>query len=187
MTPRDRRALVLGGVAVAGALLGLRLLPWTVRGIGDLHRRAAESVQTLARARAVLDASPARRDSLARALIGIVALAPKLVDGSSSAEAGASLSGLVSLAASRHALRVLRLDPLPDSAAAVFGRVAVRTELEGDLAGLTQFLHALEAGEPVLSATRLAVLAPDPAATGRPEVLRIEARVEGWYLRRGTP
>src|SRR2546427_4870153 len=33
-------------------------------------------------------------------------------DGSTSAEAQASLSGLVSLAAARHALKVLRLDPI---------------------------------------------------------------------------
>src|SRR2546425_619491 len=28
MTPRDRRALLVGGLAIAGAVLGLRVLPW---------------------------------------------------------------------------------------------------------------------------------------------------------------
>ncbi len=187
MTARDRRALLLGGGAIIGAVLLLRVVPWAVRSVGALRAEAAERVALLSRADEVLAGAPAARDSLARALGDVVALAPKLVDGHTAAEAQASLSGLVSLTASRHALRVVRLDPLPDSAAGAFGRVALHTELEGDIAGLTRFLRTIEVGDPLLTVPALSIQAADPA--GRPNVaeqLRIEMTVAGLYLPRAN-
>ena len=187
MTPRDRRALIWGGAAVIGAVLVLRVVPWVVRGVAALRAEASERVETVARAQEVLAAASATRDSLARTLGAVIALSPRLVDGVTAAEAQASLSGLVSLAASRHALRVVRLDPLPDSAGdGAFNRVAVHVELEGDVWGLTRFLGAVETADPLLTFPALSVQAVDPA--GRPnaaEQLKIEATVAGLYLPRG--
>jgi hypothetical protein len=94
----------------------------------------------------------------------------------------------VSLAASRHALRMVRLDPLPDSAAdGVFSRVAVHVEMEGDVAGLTRFLRAVEIGDPLLTLPALSVQAADPLGRpNAPEHLKIEATVAGLYLPRGA-
>jgi hypothetical protein len=188
MTTRDRRALIWGGAAVLGAVLLLRVLPMTVRSVSALRTEAAERVETVARANDVLAAAPATRDSLARVLGAVIALAPRLVEGRTAAEAQASLSGLVSFAASRHALRIVRLDPLPDSVAdGAFSRVAVHVELEGDVSGLTRFLGAVETGDPLLTLPALSVQATDPV--GRPnaaEQLKIEATVAGLYLPRGT-
>jgi hypothetical protein len=188
MTSRDRRALIWGGAAALGAVLVLRVVPLTVRSVSALRTEARERVQTLARAGEVLAAAPATRDSLARVLGSIVALAPRLVDGRTAAEAQASLSGLVSLAASRHALRMVRLDPLPDSAAqGVFSRVAVHVEMEGDVAGLTRFLRAVEIGDPLLTLPALFVQATDPVGRpNAPEQLNIEATIAGLYLPRGA-
>lgn len=188
MTSRDRRALIWGGAAVLGAVFVLRVLPWTIRGVVSLRAEATERVETVARAREVLAGAGATRDSLTQALGAVVALALRLVDGRTSAEAQASLSGLISLAASRHALRVVRLDPLPDSAAdGVFNRVAVHVELEGDVAGLTRFLGAVEKGDPLLMLPALSVQAMDPGARPNvPEQLKIEATIAGFYLPRGT-
>jgi hypothetical protein len=188
MTPRDRRALSWGGAALLGAVLLLRVVPWTVRTVAALRAEAADRVLTVARANEVLAGAPATRDSLAQTLGAVVALAPRLVDGRTAADAQASLSGLVSLAASRHALRVVRLDPVPDSAGdGVFNRVAVHVELEGDIAGLTRFLGAVEKGDPLLTLPALSVQAID--AAGRPnaaEQLKIEATIAGLYLPRGA-
>jgi hypothetical protein len=105
----------------------------------------------------------------------------------SSAEAQASLSALVSLAANRHGLKVARLDPLPDSSAGVFSRVTVHAELEGDVAGLAGLLRAVETSEPLLSVVSLAVSAPDPyARPNTPEVLHLEIDVSGYYMPRGS-
>jgi len=188
MTPRDRRALIWGGGVVLGAVLVLRIVPWTIRGATALRAEAAERVQTVARANEVLAGAPATRDSLADALNAVIALAPRLVDGRTAADAQASLSGLVSLAANRHALRIMRLDPLPDSTAVgVFNRVAVHVELEGDVAGLTRFLGAVERGDPLLTLAALAIQAVDPVGRpNTPEQLKIEATIAGLYLSRGA-
>jgi len=188
VTPRDRRALFVGGAVVCGALAVLRVLPWTVAAVGRLRERTTQQFAAASRARVVLAAAPATRDSLARVLNAIVALAPQLVDVHSAAEAQASLSALVSLAASRHGLTVARLDPLPDAAAGVFRRVTLHAELQGDVAGLAGLLRAVETSEPLLSVVSLAVSAPDPYAHPHtPEVLQLEIDVSGYYLPRGSP
>lgn len=188
MTSRDRRALVVGGSVVLVAVMLLRLLPWTVREVVTLRARAIDHVATLERTRALVAALPAHRDSLREALGALVGLAPKLVDGATSAEAQASLSALVSLASSRHGLKILRLDPLPDSAAGAFQRVAVHAECEGDAGGLTALLRSLETGTTLLTVPVISVQATDPWTEGKaPERLRIELTVTGWYLaREGT-
>ncbi|MGH7675051.1 MAG: type II secretion system protein GspM, partial [Gemmatimonadales bacterium] len=168
-----------------GAVLLLRVLPWSVRSVVALRTRTLERLETAARARDALAAAPALRDSLTRALGAVVALAPRLVDGRSPAEASASLSALLSMAASRHQVRLVRLDPLPDSAAGAFRRVAVHAELEGDVRGLTRFLQAIEMGDPLLTIPMLAVQAPDPLGrSAGPEALRAEVNVEGFFLPR---
>lgn len=169
-----------------GAVGVLRVLPWSIRAVTSLQAEAADRVLTLSRAQEVLEGAPATRDSLAQALNAVVALAPRLVDGRTAAEAQASLSGIVSFAAARHALRIVRLDPLSDSTAdGVFSQVAVHVELEGDIAGLTRFLGTVETGEPLLTLPALSVQAPDPYGHANgPEQLRIEATIVGFYLPR---
>lgn len=185
MTSRDRRALLVGGSVILGAIVLLRVLPWTVREAVSLRAQAIDRLATLDRARALVAALSANRDSLRDEFGAIVGLAPKLVDGARSAEAQASLSALVSLAAGRHALKLLRLDPLPDSAAGAFHRVAVHAECEGDVAGLTALLRSLEMATTLLTVPQLSVQAPDPWAESKaPERLRIELTVSGWYLAR---
>jgi hypothetical protein len=185
VSPRDRRALVLGGIAVLAAVVLLRAVPWAARSVRVLRERATDATATLARARAVLDGVPALRDSLPPTLGAIVALGPKVLDGRSRAEAEAALTDLLAFTARRHRLRIVRLDPVPDSGDRVFGRAAVHAELEGDIAGLTRFLQAVETEDPVLTVPALSVQALDPDARHDvAERLRIEATVSGLYLRR---
>ena len=182
MTPRDRRALVLGGAAIAALVLLLRIVPWSVRAVGHLRDEAVAQSGTVARARDVLSRTPEVRDSLGAVLAAIVGLAPQLVDGHSAADAQAGLSGLVTLAANRHNLKIVRLEPLPDSGVGVFSPVRVHAELEGDVRGAAELLRALETGDPLLTVTSLVIAAPDPAATV--EALHIEIDVAGYYLPR---
>ena len=187
MTPRDRRALQVGSAAVVAALLVLRVLPWGVRHALDWRARTLQQQVTLGRAEALLAQTPAVRDSLGQALTRVVALAPALLDGRTPADAAASLASLVTLAASRHALQVMRVDPLPDSVAGVFARVAIHVELEGDVRGLAGLLGKLETGEPLLTIPQVSVDAPAPASRGAPEALHIALTIQGYALpRRGT-
>src|SRR5690348_1240560 len=122
---RDRRAMLWGVAAIAGAWIALRGVPAAVGAVRTLRARAAEQVETLARVEEVLVRGPAVRDSMDQAFKAIVSLAPDLVDGESAADAQASLSALISLSASRHTLKILKVDPLPDSAVGAFHRVAL--------------------------------------------------------------
>jgi hypothetical protein len=184
MKQADRHALVLGGAVVVAAVLLLRVLPWGVRGakhaLGDLRERAG----LLAHTRADLAAGRELRDSAAGLSQALIGLAPRLLVGSSAAEAGADLAGRVNLAAARNQAKVEWLDPVANGAAAGrLRRARLHAALETDVRGLAAFLNAVETGEAVLTVENLRVVAPDPASVGRgPEILKVEVTVSGWYL-----
>jgi hypothetical protein len=176
--------VLVGGVVMGAAVLGLRVGPWAVTAaLGartDLHERAT----LLARARAEWAALPALRDSAAVLTRAFVGLAPRVVDGPTPVEAGADLAARLHYLAARAPARLDQVDPVPDSVTA--GRLArarVQVTLETDIRGLARFLADLEGGDPLLIVERLEVVATDPAAADRrPEVLRVALVVTGWFL-----
>lgn len=185
MTSRDRRAVLIGGLAVAAGVFGLRVLPWTVRRATTAHESLRERAALLARTREQLAALPELRDSaavLARALLGA---APHVLSGATSAEAGADLSGRIALVASRAPAKVNRLEPVPDSSTpGRLGRARVHASFETDVRGLVAFMRAIDAGAEVLTFDEIRIEVPDPGAAGRgPEVLRVEVTISGLYLR----
>lgn len=185
MTPRDRRAMLVGGAVLTAAFLALRLFPALGQSVTRLRAAAREERALLERAELVLAARPAVAESLHHALNAIVALAPRLVEGHSQAESQAALTSLLGMEAGRHAVKVVRLDPLPDSATGVFSRVALRAELQGDIRGVVGLLRRIETSDPTLSATGLRIGAVDPASGNEvPELLRVEMDIAGYYLPR---
>jgi len=185
VTPRDRRALVLGLGTVISAAVAFRIVPAAIRGAVNWRAHVEAQQQSLRREQALVASLPPLKDSLGQALTRVVAIAPRLVAVGTPAEASASLASVVSVAASRHSLRVVRIDALPDSTAGVFTRVAVHAELEGDIRGLTALLQVLETGDPVLAVTALTLDAPQPVtAKGVPETLHIGLTVSGYAMRR---
>lgn len=185
MTPRDRRALLWGGVAIVGAVLGLRVLPWTARHASEALAVLRERASLLARTREEMASLPTLRDSAATLSQALVALASQVLSGSTPAEAGADLSGRMNLAASRAPAKVERLDPLPDSSGdGRLGRVRMHATLETDVRGLIALIHAIDAADAVLKLDELRVEAPEPGKVERgPEILKVEITVTGWYLR----
>ncbi len=185
MTPRDRRALLLGGCVVIGAVLGLRVLPWAVRRVTAAHALLRERATLLARTREEMASLPTLRDSAAVLSQALLALATQVLSGSTSAEAGADLSGRMNLAASRAPAKVERLDPLPDSSGdGRLGRVRVHAALETDVRGLIALMRAIDTGDEVLKLDELRVEAPEPGTLPRgPEILKVEITVSGWYIK----
>ena len=185
MTPRDRRALMLGAAAIGVAVILLRVLPWTVRRAGSGYAVLRERSALLARTRDEMASLPLLRDSAAMLSQALVALAPQLLSGSSAVQAAADLSGRMNLAASRAPARVERIDPLPDSAGeGRLGRVRVHAVLESDVRGLVALLKAIDAGEEVVKLDELRVEAPQALTIQRgPEILKIEVTVSGWYIK----
>jgi hypothetical protein len=184
MTPRDRRALVLGSVSVAAAVFVLRVLPWTVRSGLAAEAGLRQRAVLLARARIDLADAAVLRDSAVQLGQALVGLAPKILSGNSPAEAVADLSGRVNLAASRSQAKLERVDPLTDSAVAGrLRRVALRAAFECDIRGLVGMLQALGFGKTALAVRELRVTAVDVGSPDRsPEILRVEMTVAGWYL-----
>lgn len=184
MTERDRRALTWGGVAVLGAVLVLRVLPWGVKRAlaaeSGLHERAT----LLARARADLADAAVLRDSAGRLSQALVGLAPKILSGNSAGDAVADLAGRVNLVVSSHQAKLERVDPVPDSVrAGRLHRVTLRAAFESDVRGLVGVLESLTFGKVVLPLRELRVTAVDVGSSERmPEVLRVELTVAGWYL-----
>jgi type II secretory pathway component PulM len=185
MTPRDRRALLVGGFLVIGAVFGLRVLPWAVRRVTAAHALLRERATLLARTREELASLPQLRDSAAVLSQALIAIAPQVLSGSTPAEAGADLSGRMNLAASRAPAKVERLDPLPDSSSdGRLGRVRVHAALETDVRGLIALIRAIDIGDEVLNLDELRVEAPEPATIQRgPEILTVEITISGWYIR----
>lgn len=180
--------MIIGASAIGLALLLMRGVPWSVNAVRRLRDRAIGDEATANRARDLVTRGPAVRDSLDYVLSDVVALAPRLVNGRSSAEAQATLAGLINFTAGRNALKVDGIDALPDSSSGVFAQVRARAVLEGDIRGLVGVLRAIETGEPILTAPSLSVTAPDPGSPkGAPEMLHIEVLVTGYYLPKGTP
>jgi len=184
MTPRDRRALLWGGAVILTAVLGLRVLPQLVTGAATARRDLQARAALLARARAELAALPALRDSAAVLTRALVAAAPHVLDGPTPEEAGTDLMARLQHAAGRAPARVERMDPLPDSTSAGrLGRARARAVLETDVRGLVALLREVEAGDARLDIAHLAVTTTDLATPERrPEVLRVEIEVAGWFL-----
>ena len=184
MSGRDRRALVIGAAVVCGAVLLLRVLPWSVRRVFGAEAGLRERATLLARARADLADASVLRDSAAELGQALVGLGPKILSGSSVADAVADLSARVNMAVSGHQAKLERVDPLPDSLrAGRLRRVALRAAFECDVRGLAGVLEALEFGKLALSLRELRVTAVDAAPADKtPEVLRVDMTVAGWYL-----
>ena len=185
MTARDRRALLLGGVAIASAVLGMRVMPWAARRATQAHAVLRERTALLARTREEMASLPTLRDSAAVLSQALLALAPQVLSGSTPAEAGADLSGRMNLAASRAPAKVERMDPLPDSSGdGRLGRVRVHAALETDVRGLIALIRTIDTGDEVLKLDELRVEAPEPGTVERgPEILKVEITVSGWYIR----
>lgn len=183
MTARERRVLI-AGAAIAAAVLVLRLAPPAVRSVQQQHERLAVQAALLARSQDDLRQAGALVDSGVVLQAAVRALAPKILTGSSRAEALADLAGRLSATAGRHRVKVSRTDLLPDSMRAGGLRlVRLRASLESDSRGTMELLAALAGEEVVLPVSDLRIMALDPTSPdAAAEVVRTELTVEGWFV-----
>lgn len=186
MSPRDRRALVLGAGVAAAAFLGLRGLPWAVREARVWRERTAARRELLLGARLEIRDALALDDSVAAVEKQLLSMASAVLAGNRQADAAADLVGRINAVAARERVRLVRTAVLPDTACVVrLGRVTVRASFEGDARGALGLLARLEAeGSPFTVAdARLTALDPASVRTA-PEVLAGEIVVRGWYMAR---
>lgn len=184
LSHRDRRTLAIGAGLVAALVLLGRGLPawrgWDAETRASAAQKAAEAVQTEAAVRLL----PASLDSLQARRARYVALGGALLDGESTAAAGASLASLVSGAAARAGVQIGSVQVRPDTAGAgTFMRITVQADGTGDLPAITRLLEALEGGRELLAVRQLSITQPNPGgAAEQPEALRLDLQVEGLAL-----
>jgi hypothetical protein len=186
LSPRERRVIAAGAIVLVVGLLVGRVAPAWAAWVADERERAILARGRLAAARNAIANLAAERDTLMTRNGRYLAIAPALLAGSSVQAAGVALASVVSGAAASAGLDVGALQLAADTTSGgVFARVSVRGDLRGDVAGVTDFLLALERQSVLLAIRRFAVSQPDPgAASDRPEALRLEVTVEGLTLDR---
>jgi len=185
VTARERRVVILGASAVAFTVLGLRVLPWSVRRIRDADGEVRQAALLVARGRAELASAAAVEDSGVTLAHALATMAPRLLSGTTAAEAGADLSNDLTLFATRHSVLVQRIEQGAESSVAGrLGRVTLRVEVESDLRGITELLVALARAPAAIVVDDIRLVARDPASgDDRPETLTGELQIAGWYLR----
>lgn len=184
MTPRDRRALMIGGAIAAAAVLGFRVVPWCTHEMRARREALAGRRMLLARVRADIRDAGRLTASAPAVEQRLVALAPRILTGRREADALADLSGRLEAAAAQQKVRLLRTTPVPDSTrVGSLRRAVIRASLEGDTRGTLALLGRLERQHAALRVTELMLTAVDPAsAANKPEVLRSELIVRAWYV-----
>jgi hypothetical protein len=125
-------------------------------------------------------------DSLTHLTRRVASLAPRFLQGESSAEAQADLANRVTLLAERGNISVDRIVPVADSTyrvAGALGRVTVQASLTGDFSELLALLDVLGRSVTLLTPAAIRLSAVDPAAPrASPEAIKAELTVTGWFF-----
>ena len=181
ISAKERRTVAVGALVMITAWAVLRAAPHAIQRTEALRARAALASASLVRAREVVAAEPAARESLAARAGRLVAIAPRLLGGETAAEATSELASLVGGAAAMRQVRLVQQDARPDSGASVFTRITMRLEAEGDVGGIAAWLADLEEGPKLISVVSLSVNAPEPGASGtQAERLRAAVVIQAW-------
>ena len=179
---RDQRALKRGVAVVAVAFFALRVLPSIVSWRAATITRVQQNGARLGDLREQLESLGKLEDSARKVKRDYVALAPKLLAGTSDAESAAEFTTYLTAAAEQSAVRVRRIVPLPDSAAVgSLRRVRLRAEVESDAAGIERLLHRLATMNPGIAVTSLQLTAADPfSAAAGVERLSVVINAVAW-------
>jgi type II secretory pathway component PulM len=179
LTPRDRRALTLGGAAFAPMLVWLLIIAPFTRRLNETRDRLDRSTELLRRELRI--AGTARQYAAARteAHRRLEEARPRLIYATSDASARATLVGFVDERARASNIDVAAVDATGDSTpVGTLRRVAVRLSGTGDMEGILTLIGALEGGSPFLSLTQLEIEASAERTAG-PEALAVRMVVSG--------
>ena len=189
MSPKDRRAIILGAVIVLPALIFI----WGVRPYRTAMAETRDELETarvaLSREKAAVAAQPTTPGGQALADSALILVAPRLFEGRDDAIASAQLAAYLGTVARRS--RVLMEDAntrpstmSPDGIRTL--RVEVRAE--SDIEGIATFLHNLESGQKLVRVDRLEISrVPGLEDKNGYETLSIAATIAGFAFTGGKP
>lgn len=185
MTSRERRLIVIASCAVAAALL-LRGTPAMLRRWHQTSSELQQQAMLLARLGdevATVESTSSRADSVRRRFI---ALDTAILAGHTEAEASASLSAQLNLAADRAGALLQQALPVADSASAgALRRVTAHATFAGDTRAIARTLQSLAEAPVAMAIRTVRLVAPDPGSPDAvAETLSLELEVSGWYQER---
>lgn len=184
--PRDRRAVWLGVTVVTAAVTLLRVGPWMSRSIRAHLDHLEAREEAVVSGRANLALLPALEDSARGLREALIASATRMLNATSTADAAAVLTTVLTQLATASGLTVLEAVPVPDSATAgSLRRSSARLTLEGDIRGLSEYLLRLQRQDVALVPFRVQVASVEGNTGPGPERLRIEMRLWAWFLAPG--
>jgi hypothetical protein len=180
LSTRDRRALLLGGSALALATVGLRGLPallgWTTSERVQLQR-IEFAIEDARREAAAL---PWMRDSAIVRRMRARALDPLFLRGASPSLAAAYLANELSDDAKASDLQMAALQADPSDSTQSIQYVRARASVSGDLKAVMRFIARVEAGPPMLAVREVSLSARDGQASAQhPEVIHADIVIEG--------
>lgn len=184
MTPRDRRALLLGALILAPALFYI----WGVRpyiaALDDTHQQLDAERDGLARERAAIAAARKNPELQHLADSAMRAAAPRLFEGRDDVMASAELAAyLGDVARARHVwLQDASTRPAVLSPSGV-RTLRVEIRAESDLQGVLSLLQVLETGPKLVRVERLDIThQPNRSEEGGAETLALSATISGFAI-----
>lgn len=181
MNPRDRRAVLLGAVA----LLPFVLYIWAVRpyvaALNDARDQLETERATLARERAAVAAAKANPQLQHFADSAMRAMRPRLFEGRDDVMASSELAAYLGDVAENSRVWLQDAGTRP-AVATADGVRNLRVELraESDLLGTLTFIQGLERGEKLVRIDRIDISRAGRVAAEDAEVLSIAATVSGF-------
>ena len=184
LATRDRRALIIGVIVIAGLAVAMRALPAWWRWRSDVRANAAEALAQQGRMGAVLGEFSRSLDTLSSRVVALRRLGPVFLTGSTPSEAASMLAVFVGDVARSSLVRVDAIELQVDTARRQdLPRIRAEVQATADVSGLAALLAHFERGPLLLSVERLSVR---PQAVDSPgdqvESLAIRITVEGLAL-----
>jgi hypothetical protein len=189
MSPKDRRAIILGAVLVLPALIFLY-------GVRPYRTAMAETLDELETARGALSRELAAVASKPTAPGGqqladsaLTLVAPRLFEGRDDAIASAQLAAYLGTIARRSRVLMEDANTRPSTLSPEGIRtLRVEVRAESDIQGITTFLHNLESGQKLVRVDRLEISrVPGLEERNGFETLSIGATIAGFAFTGGKP
>lgn len=203
LSPRDRRAVVIGALLVLPATAWSQgVLPY-LRAVREARAELRTERGLLQRELQVLAGAGRYPTEFSAGADRLLAQVPRLMGGGDDGAASAALAGYVRGVAQAARVHLSRVEPA-SSADAGAGVTALPLEVsgEGDLEGVMTLLHLLESGPRLVHVTGMTLetggppMAPGSAATmavpgaeappAAPETIGFRVRITGFTLAEGT-
>jgi hypothetical protein len=189
MSPKDRRAILLGAVLVLPALIFI----WGVRPYRTAMAETRDELETarlaLSREKAAVAAKPTAPGGQQLADSALILVAPRLFEGRDDAIASAQLAAYLGTVARRSRVLMEDANTRPSTMSPEGIRtLRVEVRAESDIQGITTFLHNLESGTKLVRVDRLEISrVPGLEDKNGFETLSIAATIVGFAFTGAKP